>query len=350
MIKKEYRNPSKISERFCTTEPVSIVIPAYNEENSIRHQVETVQDVLFSHGIQHEIIVVDDGSTDKTGERVYETGARIATHLKNRGYGAALKTGINVASYEIIAIMDADGTYPEDQIPNLIDKLKNADMVVGARKGDKVQIPLVRRPAKWILNKLSALISGQDIPDLNSGLRVFRRTCVKQYFSILPNGFSFTSTITLALFADDYHIIYHPINYYKRIGTSKIVPRHFMDFIILILRMTMLFQPLKIFVPLAFLFGSLGVLKVLFDIIALFQRAGHFDFSAVYQQALSTSAILLLLSGLQLILIGMVSDALLRRIARSNEPLADSFADHTSILNEDTEMKLKDAVDEIDNV
>ena len=185
-----------------------------------------------------------------------------------------------------------------------------------------MHIPWVRRPAKWVLGWLATRIAGQPIPDLNSGLRAFRRECVKQYFAILSNRFSFTTTATLALLADDYRVVYHPIDYYRRIGQSKITPRHFMDFMILVLRMAMLFQPLKIFVPLALACGVLGLLKVAFDIVALFPRASTFGWSLLYQPVLSTSAILLLLVGLQVLLIGMVADGVLRRIAQHNKPLS----------------------------
>jgi hypothetical protein len=199
-------------------------------------------------------------------------------------------------------------------------------MAVGARLGNNVHIPLVRRPAKWLLQALAARIAGQPIPDLNSGLRAFRRDCVKQYFSVLSNRFSFTTTVTLALLADDYRVVYHPIDYHRRIGESKITPRHFMDFIVLVLRMAMLFQPLKIFVPLAALFGVFGLLKVALDVVGLFRRADHIDWSLVFQPTLSTSAILMLLVAFQLLLVGMVADGVLRRIAQRNAPLIPSHA------------------------
>jgi glycosyltransferase involved in cell wall biosynthesis len=301
--------------------PVSIVIPAYNEEGGVGPQIEIIRRVLLSSGITHEIIVVDDGSDDRTATIALKAGARVLQHPENRGYGAALKTGIIAAQYETIVIIDADGTYPAEEIPNLINKLEKADMAVGARIGEKVHIPFIRKPGKWLLGWMAARIAGFKIPDLNSGLRVFRRDCIKQYFYILPNGFSFTTTITLALLADNYHVIYHPINYYQRAGKSKIVPKHFMDFIILILRMAMLFQPLRIFVPMAFSCIFLGISKVIFDVIGLFHRAEVFEWSLLFKPLLSTSAILLILVGLQLLLIGMVSDALLRRINISESRL-----------------------------
>lgn len=304
--------------------PVTVVIPAYNEELGVRAQVESIRQVLSSYEIPHEIIVVDDGSRDGTAQEALGAGARVLQHTQNRGYGASIKTGIAAAKHEKIVISDADGTYPSQEIPELVAKLETADMAVGARTGQEVHIPLVRRPAKWLLGRLANHIAGQSIPDLNSGLRAFRRECVRQYFPVLSNRFSFTTTVTLALMADDYRVVYHPINYYKRVGTSKITPRHFMDFVILVVRMAMLFQPLKVFVPLAFSCGLVGGLKVAYDIASHSLRTGSFDWSLLYQPVLSTSAILLLLVGLQLLLIGMLADGILRRIALHNGPLASS--------------------------
>jgi glycosyltransferase involved in cell wall biosynthesis len=306
--------------------PISVIIPAYDEEAAVRGQVENVRRVLTSQGIVHEIIVVDDGSHDRTVEEAVKSQARVLRHPINRGYGAALKTGILAAKYDTIVITDADGTYPAEEIPNLVAKLEAADMIVGARTGSEVHIPAIRRPAKKFLGWLAACIAGQAIPDLNSGLRAFRRECVRQYFSILSNRFSFTTTVTLALLADDYHVAYHPINYYQRVGRSKITSRHFMDFTILVLRMAMLFQPLKVFAPLAFLCGLMGGLKVIYDVATVFPRAASVDWSLFYQPVLSTSAILLLLVALQLLLIGMVADGVVRRIGQQNRSMAPSHA------------------------
>jgi glycosyltransferase involved in cell wall biosynthesis len=307
--------------------PVSVVLPAYNEENAIGAQIEAIRSVLTSHEILHEVVVVDDGSHDRTTARAVQAGARVLRHPRNRGYGASLKTGILAATYETILIIDADQTYPVDEMPNLLAKLENADMVVGARIGKNVHIPLLRRVPKLLLTALAARIAGEPIPDLNSGMRVFRRDCVKQYFAILPKRFSFTTTITLALLGDDYRVLYHPIDYFRRVGRSKITPRNFMDFVVLVLRMAMLFQPLRIFVPLAFACVGLGILKTVFDVLAVFQRASGVGWHLLYQPAISTSAVLLLLAGLQLLMIGMMADGLIRRIARNNNgPLLPSHA------------------------
>ncbi|MGB2911389.1 MAG: glycosyltransferase family 2 protein, partial [Anaerolineales bacterium] len=153
--------------------PVSVVIPAYNEQNAIGEQVKSVRQVLSSQDITFEIIVVDDGSSDKTAAEALNAGAQLLHHQDNRGYGASLKTGILAAQYDVIVIIDADGTYPAEYIPEVVAKLDDADMVVGARMGDKVNVPWMRQPAKYFLRKLAAYIAEQPIPDLNSGLRAF---------------------------------------------------------------------------------------------------------------------------------------------------------------------------------
>jgi len=321
--------PGKDSERVAMnkkTLQVSIVIPAFNEEAAVGAEVRNVRKTLQQAGVEHEIIVVDDGSQDRTADEAVRAGARVLKSSINRGYGASLKTGITAAKYDMICITDADGTYPADQIPALLEQLQTADMVVGARVGQNVNIPLVRKPAKWMLGWLAERIAGRKIPDLNSGLRAFRRELAMQYFSVLSNKFSFTTTITLALMADDYSVVYHPIDYYARVGRSKIVPRHFMDFVILVLRMAMLFQPLKVFIPAALSFGGLGVLKVIYDIATSPLRHPERDWSVLYTPVLSTSAILLLLIGLQFLLIGMVADGVVRRIALHSGPVSSSRA------------------------
>ncbi len=328
---------------------VSVVIPAFNEESGVGPQVKSIRQVLSSYGFIHEIIVVDDGSQDRTTEESVLAGARVIRHLKNRGYGASLKTGIMAARFEVIAITDADGTYPADQIPLMLAKLETADMVVGARIGENVNIPWVRKPAKMALGWLANQIAGQRIPDLNSGLRVFWRECAVQYFSVLSNKFSFTTTITLALLADDYLVVYHPINYYQRIGKSKIAPRHFLDFIILVIRMAMLFQPLKVFVPIACTSGLIGLIKVGFDITAAIVRHGGFSWSIFTGPVLSTSALFLLLGSYQLLLIGMMADGVIRRIARHSQPRVISHGIVSSEIADERQVEEQAGIAQIKN-
>ena len=301
------------------TSSVSVILPVFNEERAVAAEIQEVRRVLQKRGVTHEIIVVDDGSGDRSAEHAAAAGATVIRHVENRGYGAAIKTGMRAARYDTIVITDADGTYPADQIPELLARMEDADMVVGARTGANVHIPLIRRPAKWVLNWVAARVAGRKIPDLNSGLRTFRRECADQYLTILSNRFSFTSTITLALLADDYRVVYHPIDYHPRIGKSKITPWHFMDFLILVMRLAVLFQPLRVFVPLATASAGLGVLKTIYDIVTFFPRAGATPgWSILYLPVLSTTATLFLLAAFQLLVVGLVADAVLRRIAQNH--------------------------------
>ena len=278
---------------------ISVVIPAFNEEAGIAAVIAELRRILEEQQISPEIIVIDDGSTDGTARNALSAGARLLQHRSNRGYGAALKSGIANASNELIVITDADGTYPAEYIPKLLEQLDRADMVVGARTGRNVRIPLIRKPAKLVLNWLSNYLTNSKIPDLNSGLRAFRRGVVAQYFPILPDQFSWTTTITLAMHCDHYAVDYVPIDYRKREGKSKIVPWDAGSFLVLILRTAMLFRPIRIFLPIVGLFLLYGLAKTGIDLS--------------HQPNISASAQLAFLSALLILLIGMLGDAIAMR-------------------------------------
>jgi len=190
-------------------------------------------------------------------------------------------------------------------------------MVVGARTGANVQIPLVRWPAKWILRRLAKYITGANIPDLNSGLRAFRRRFAEYYLNILPDQFSFTTTLTVAAFCDHYKVTYIPIDYKKRVGKSKIVPWHFVTFVTLVLRLSMLFSPLKVLVPVSLACFGLGAIKFALDVEFAILRAEKLTFFILAEPIVSTTTLILLLSGLQILLIGMVSEGLGRKMERN---------------------------------
>ena len=246
---------------------LSIIIPAYNEAAGIRPTLEELAAKMADSGIEHEIVVVDDGSTDGTSEQVRALAeeiptARLVVHERNRGYGAALKSGIHSALSDIVAITDADGTYPNERIPELYHRLvdENADMVVGSRTGANVHIPLIRRPAKAFLRGLANYLSGHPIPDLNSGLRVMRKEPIVQRFNLVSDGFSFTTTTLMALLARGHHVVFVPIDYHHRTGNSKIRPIYdTFNFLVLILRVSAFFEPLKIFLPVTMILFALGI-------------------------------------------------------------------------------------------
>ncbi|MFZ5622811.1 MAG: glycosyltransferase family 2 protein [Gemmatimonadota bacterium] len=272
---------------------VSVVIPAYNEAAHIAQQVEDVERVLATTGWTYEVIIVDDGSTDGTAEAALPTGARILRRRKNRGYGAALKLGIHAAQYPWILITDADGTYPVAAIPGILERASANAMVVGARTGSTVSIPLERRPAKAFLRWLASYLAGQSIPDINSGLRLMRRSLVQRYEHLLPDGFSFTTTITLACVCNGHPVEYLPIDYHARLGESKIRARHAYDFLILILRTIVFFNPLKVFIPLGAVLAVAGLAKLAYDIVL---------------DNLSESAVLALLGALIVWAVGLLAD------------------------------------------
>jgi len=275
---------------------VSIVIPAYNEEDGIINVINEIETLLGEKNIEYEIIIVDDGSTDKTKEKVRSTNAKLIEHQQNRGYGAALKTGVIASIYDQIAIIDADGTYPANYLLDLIDSKKGYDMVVGARTGKNVRIPLIRKPAKWALNKLANFLTNYKIPDLNSGLRLFRKESLLKFLHILPDGFSFTTTITIAMLTSNHNIKYIPIDYNKRVGKSKIRPIYdTLNFISLIIRMVIYFKPLRVILPIALMLFSVDIVKIIYDI-------------RVYNWHIATSTILLGIVALNTLLIALVAD------------------------------------------
>jgi glycosyltransferase involved in cell wall biosynthesis len=281
-------------------EAVSILVPVYNEEGAIAATLSAIDATMRASGREYEVLVIDDGSTDHTAQVLAGTTARVVRHRANRGYGAALKTGIRATSLPLVAILDADGTYPIARLPELLALVDEADMVVGARTGGTVHVPALRRPVKWALTQVANLLSGHRIPDLNSGMRVFRRELATRFFGLFPDGFSFTSTITLASHVNGYRVEYVPIDYYRRTGASSIRPvRDTLNFFLLIVRMVVTFRPLNVFLPTAAVLLVLGLVKAALD----FSRTGAFG----------TAAAILILAALQIALMGLLADLVTRR-------------------------------------
>jgi glycosyltransferase involved in cell wall biosynthesis len=203
---------------------LTVVVPAYNEQDAIVDTIAQIRAMLDAAGwIDGEIVVVDDGSIDATGERAQAAGAIVIRHPANAGYGHSLKDGIRAARNDLIAITDADGTYPIERIPELVRHVEAGfDMAVGAREGDAYRESAIKHPLRLLLKFLVEFTAGQKVPDPNSGLRVFRRSAIIEHFPALSQGFSFTTSATLAYMSTGRFVRYVPIPYAKRIGATKV--------------------------------------------------------------------------------------------------------------------------------
>jgi len=278
---------------------VSVVIPAFNEESAIEKVVAELLGVCTDAGIDFEIIVVDDGSTDRTAERLQDKPVHVIRHPENRGYGASIKSGVAMARFPWILITDADGTYPVSEIPKLLGNTGHYDMIVGARTGADVNIPLIRRPAKWMLTRFANFMAQTKIPDLNSGFRLFRKSSFLRFANIYPSGFSLTTTITLALLTNNHPVKYVPVNYYKREGRSKIRPlRDTYNFFLLVIRTALYFDPLRVFFPPALFLLLLGILVSIYEILAF--------------RNITTVATIILFAAFQTVIMGLLADLIVK--------------------------------------
>jgi len=241
---------------------LSLVIPAYNEEKNIKAVVDSYS-ASFSKipNLEFEIIVVNDNSKDTTLEILNKMeNIKLLNNELNSGYGFSLKRGIRNSSYDLIMITDADGSYTNYDAVNLVNSYSGEDMLVGSRTGSNVNIQLYRRPAKFILNNYASFLSYSKVPDVNSGLRIFKKQKYKKYKKYLPDAFSFTTTITLSMINSRENVKFIPIDYLKRGGISKINPiRDFLTFMSLITKLSLYFNPLKIFSLISVLLLSLAI-------------------------------------------------------------------------------------------
>lgn len=287
---------------------LSLIIPVYNEKNAVRQCLERAVSVLQESGESFEILAVDDGSSDGTSEileHMQNPSVRVVRHPKNTGYSASIKTGIRHAHGDLLAISDADGTYPIEELPTLVHKLKTdkADMVVGARTKQNVHIPWNRRPAKAVVNAFANYLVQQKIPDLNSGLRVFTPHLAKEFWHLYPQRFSFTMTITLAALTNGYQVEFHPIDYHKRIGSSSMSSglngvKNFASFLALVTRIVTYFRPLRFFAPPCLLLIFLGLCMMAYTIWT--------------EHNISDAGMLLFVTGIQLGVLGLLADVMIK--------------------------------------
>ena len=285
---------------------LSVVIPCFNERHAVEQMMQELERALAPIK-SFEIIVVDDGSTDGTAKvldtlEVGSSSMRVIRHNINKGYGGALKTGIRHAQGRFVAITDADGTYPNDRIPDLLARAEEgADMVVGARVKDDVGHSKIRAFPKAFMRRYCVWLTRQPIPDMNSGLRVFKRNVIERFLAYLPDTFSFTTTVTIAFMTNSYCVEYVPIVYGQRVGQSKISPfKDTIRFVQLILRFGLYFAPLRVFGPF-----------ILFLWAVFFGVAGH---SVFVEQDLTQTDLLLLNFATTATMLALVADMIDKRL------------------------------------
>lgn len=280
---------------------VSVVLPIYNEKGHLRTEIDRITKALEASKYSFEIIVVDDGSDDGSeAELASLAGITLITHRKNQGSGAARRTGTTAARGRVVVWTDVDMTYPNDLIPELVDAMDGHDHVVGWRQTEEGTHKILRTPAKWLIRKLASYLSETDIKDLNSGLRAFRRDVAMQYVHELPKGFSCVTTLTMSFLGNGYSIGFHPIEYFPRAGRSKF---HWLKdtrrYILQVIRMTLSYNPLKVFLPIG-----------LTLLLAAFVKLG-FDWSE-RDFRLASNTLLIFFAALQVISVGLLADLVVR--------------------------------------
>jgi polyisoprenyl-phosphate glycosyltransferase len=246
---------------------ISIVIPAYNEAESIRDTIREVEKAFADSDHDCKIVVVDDFSSDDTLAIAREAKVRVIAHPTNKGYGNALLTGVRNASHPWIGITDADGTYPIDALPGMLETAtkRDYDMLVGARQGSSYYESPFKAILRFCFKWLCQFVVGQAIPDINSGLRVIRREMIHRFAPALSGGFSFTTSITLIAFQTGHHVAYRPIDYYPRKEKSHVrLGRDSLRALQIVVMTIVLFNPIKLFLLHASLVGATSFLAVIF--------------------------------------------------------------------------------------
>ena len=280
---------------------VSVVLPVYNEEGHLGEEINRIRSALSSSPYSFEIIAVDDGSTDGSLEALRAIDdIRVIAFTENRGTGSARKAGTRAAQGRVVVWTDVDMSYPNDEIPRIVKELEGYDQVVGARTSEQGTARLLRGLAKWLIRKLASYLVRKPIPDLNSGLRAFRRDVALQFLHLLPKGFSCVTTMTMSFLTYGYSVKHVPIDYFPRSGRSKF---HWWEdtkrYVTQVIRMILSYEPLRIFLPVGIGLGLLGVGKLGYDWITR-------DF------ALAGNTLAILFASFQILAIGFLADLVVR--------------------------------------
>ncbi len=272
---------------------VSVIIPAYNEEDAIGRVLGGLLPMADTNG--WEVIVVDDGSTDATAKVADQNSVKVITHPYNRGYGSSLKTGIASASGNIVVIMDSDGQHDPGDIPRLLEHINDHDVVIGERAKGSYHL-WTRRPGKWLLGKIANFLTGRKIPDINSGLRAYQKDLLLKLIHLMPNGFSFSTTSTVAYLSMNFRVKYIPIKTKQRTGKSTVNQiKHGCETILLMLRLIVLFNPLKVFMPVSLFLIFMGLA---YQIYIICLTGLHVEGGAIVS----------LIAGIQIFLFGLMID------------------------------------------
>ncbi len=301
---------------------VSVIIPAYNEAGGIGSVLKGVSRILSESGESFELLVINDGSDDKTAAIAAAAGAMVISHPYNMGNGAAIKTGIRHARGRMLVMMDGDGQHAPEDIPRLLEQLERYDMVVGARTGES-DTAVHRDLANTVYNWFATYVCGRRIEDLTSGFRAVKTHIAKSFVYLLPNTFSYPTTLTLAVVRSGYALTYIPIATRKRIGNSKIkLLRDGSRFFLIIMKIATLFSPLKVFIPASAAIFLTGFTYGLFKVLFLNSRYGP------------TSAMLMTVSVL-VFMVGLVSEQIAQlRFDRSEMMAADAVSETVSRIKE----------------
>jgi len=281
---------------------ISVVIPAYNEEKAIGPVIDEVRESMDGSDYRYEILVVDDCSTDRTAAMAETKGVRVVRRAVNGGSGSSRKTGVLAAHGEIVVMLDGDGTYTAADIPKLLEHMPAYDQVNGARTSEEGTLKWLRTPAKWVIRKLACYLTRTRIPDLNTGLKAFRRDVMLEYLWVLPKGFSCVTTMTLAFLCNGYSVTYVPTTYKKRIGKSKFHPiKDTTNYLGTVMRMVMFFKPLRMLGPLA---TAILVASII---------SGFYHALIAKTRTLQEMDIILFVAGVVTLSIGMLAELVVRQ-------------------------------------